>query len=87
MGAHGRRLLGWAVHLAFFAAWWQVALLMDRQMHEAPKGPIAPAPAAAETRLLPQGEALARQQRQAEAAPAAAAEPRARLSQLGMRAT
>lgn len=84
MGAHGRRLLGWAVHLAFFAAWWQVALLMDRQMHEAPQ---AAAPAAAEARLSPQGEALARQQGQAEAAPAAAAEPRARSSQLGMRAT
>lgn len=84
MGAHGRRLLGWAVHLAFFAAWWQVALLMDRQMHEAPQ---AAAPAAAEVRLSSQGETPGRQPARAEAAPAAPAEARARAPQLGMRAT
>jgi len=33
----GFRLLGWAVHVAFFAAWIQVALIMDRQLHDEPR--------------------------------------------------
>jgi hypothetical protein len=37
----GLRLLGWAVHLAFFAAWIQVALIMEGQMHDEPQARAA----------------------------------------------
>lgn len=63
----GRRLLGWAVHAAFFAAWIQVALIMDRQMHDGPRtgaasstAPPAAAMAAGEGRhKTPAGNASA----------------------------
>lgn len=42
MKSPGLRLLGWAVHVAFFAAWIQVALIMDRQMQDPPQpGPAS----------------------------------------------
>ncbi len=31
------RLLGWVAHVAFFAAWIQVALIMERQLHDEPR--------------------------------------------------
>ncbi len=34
---NGLRLLGWVVHVAFFAAWIQVALIMDRQLRDEPR--------------------------------------------------
>lgn len=43
---NGRRLLGWALHAAFFAAWIQVALVMDGQMHDEPRPSAAEAGAA-----------------------------------------
>lgn len=46
----GLRLLGWAVHVAFFAAWIQVALIMDRQLHDEPRQ-SAPTPEAASSHL------------------------------------
>lgn len=84
MGAHGRRLLGWAVHLAFFAAWWQVASLMDGQMRDAPKAPV---PEAAAAGLPPSPATPASPPRQAEGPPLAAGEGRVFWLQLGIRAT
>lgn len=47
MKTQGLRLLGWALHVAFFAAWIQVALIMERQMHDEPRPGAASSPEAA----------------------------------------
>ncbi|MBL8346349.1 MAG: hypothetical protein JNN03_12970 [Rubrivivax sp.] len=55
---NGFRLLGWLVHVAFFAAWIQVALIMDRQLHDEPRQ-NAPTPEASAGRLPLEGATTA----------------------------
>lgn len=61
-----QRLVGWAVHAAFFAAWIQVALVMDRQMHDEPRQ-NAPTPEAASGRSPLEGATPADRQGRAHA--------------------
>jgi len=71
MRARGLRLLGWAVHVAFFAAWWQVALLMDRQMHDVQPAPATTPPGAAAGPLARDGAAASPGRMRADGAPVA----------------
>ncbi|MBI5716786.1 MAG: hypothetical protein HZC37_03770 [Burkholderiales bacterium] len=53
MKTQGLRLLGWALHAAFFAAWIQVAVILEARMHDEPR------PAAASSSRSPAAEAVA----------------------------